>query len=159
MVKACRKAAKILIRDFGEVEKLQVSLKGPGDYVTASPAIGANGFVYIGSGDGKLYAIKTSSTGPADSPWPMYGQNAQRTGRAPSPISDVLQITIPDKTASPFTVSFTTADGSTYVFQASGDLKNWSKVEEVNGTGGEVKVTDLREALFKKQYYRVLRID
>tara|TARA_B100000678_G_scaffold41128_1_gene30651 strand:- start:488 stop:1282 length:795 start_codon:yes stop_codon:yes gene_type:complete len=36
MVKACRKAAKILIRDFGEVEKLQVSLKGPGDFVTVS---------------------------------------------------------------------------------------------------------------------------
>ena len=36
MVKTCRKAAKILIRDFGEVEKLQVSVKGPGDFVTAS---------------------------------------------------------------------------------------------------------------------------
>ena len=36
MVKACRKASKILIRDFGEVENLQVSLKGPGDFVTAS---------------------------------------------------------------------------------------------------------------------------
>ena len=36
MVKACRKAAKVIIRDFGEVENLQVSLKGPGDYVTAS---------------------------------------------------------------------------------------------------------------------------
>ena len=36
MVKACRKASKILIRDFGEIENLQVSLKGPGDYVTAS---------------------------------------------------------------------------------------------------------------------------
>ena len=36
MVKACRKAAKVLIRDFGEIENLQVSLKGPGDYVTAS---------------------------------------------------------------------------------------------------------------------------
>ena len=36
MVKACRKAAKILIRDFGEVEKLQVSPKGPGDFVTVS---------------------------------------------------------------------------------------------------------------------------
>ena len=55
----------------------------------------------------------------------------------------------------PFTVSFTAVEGSTYVFQASGDLKNWSKVEEVNGTGGEVKVTDLREAIFQKQYYRV----
>tara|TARA_Y100000590_G_scaffold268486_1_gene301552 strand:- start:59 stop:844 length:786 start_codon:yes stop_codon:yes gene_type:complete len=36
MVKACRKASKVLIRDFGEIEKLQVSLKGPGDFVTAS---------------------------------------------------------------------------------------------------------------------------
>jgi myo-inositol-1(or 4)-monophosphatase len=34
MVNACRKASKNLIRDFGEVEKLQVSIKGPGDYVT-----------------------------------------------------------------------------------------------------------------------------
>ena len=36
MVKACRKASKILIRDFGEIENLQVSIKGPGDFVTAS---------------------------------------------------------------------------------------------------------------------------
>ncbi len=36
MVKACRKASKTLIRDFGEIEKLQVSLKGPGDFVTVS---------------------------------------------------------------------------------------------------------------------------
>ena len=36
MVKACRKSAKILIRDFGEIEKLQVSVKGPGDFVTTS---------------------------------------------------------------------------------------------------------------------------
>jgi len=36
LLKACRKAAKTLIRDFGEIEKLQVSLKGPGDFVTAS---------------------------------------------------------------------------------------------------------------------------
>ena len=36
MVKACSKASKVLIRDFGEIEKLQVALKGPGDFVTAS---------------------------------------------------------------------------------------------------------------------------
>ena len=36
MVKACRKAAKTLIRDFGEIENLQVSIKGPGDFVTVS---------------------------------------------------------------------------------------------------------------------------
>ncbi len=36
MYKACMKASKTLIRDFGEIEKLQVSEKGPGDFVTAS---------------------------------------------------------------------------------------------------------------------------
>ena len=36
MIKACRKASKTLIRDFGEIENLQVSVKGPGDFVTAS---------------------------------------------------------------------------------------------------------------------------
>ena len=36
LVKATRKAAKTLIRDFGEIEKLQVSVKGPGDFVTMS---------------------------------------------------------------------------------------------------------------------------
>ena len=34
MIKACEKASKILIRDFGEVENLQVSTKGPKDFVT-----------------------------------------------------------------------------------------------------------------------------
>ena len=34
MIKACEKASKILIRDFGEIEKLQVSKKGPLDFVT-----------------------------------------------------------------------------------------------------------------------------
>ena len=34
MIKASEKASKVLIRDFGEVEKLQVSLKGPNNFVT-----------------------------------------------------------------------------------------------------------------------------
>jgi myo-inositol-1(or 4)-monophosphatase len=32
--KICDKVSKVIIRDFGEVEKLQVSRKGPGDFVT-----------------------------------------------------------------------------------------------------------------------------
>ena len=34
MIKACEKASKSLIRDFGEIEQLQVSMKGPSDFVT-----------------------------------------------------------------------------------------------------------------------------
>ena len=36
MIKACEKASKILKRDFGEIENLQVSKKGPADFVTNS---------------------------------------------------------------------------------------------------------------------------
>ncbi len=34
MIKACEKASKVIIRDFGEIENLQVKKKGPKDYVT-----------------------------------------------------------------------------------------------------------------------------
>ena len=47
------------------------------------PAIDSDGTLYVWSGDKKIYAIKTDFKGPAKSPWPIRGQNAQRTGRAP----------------------------------------------------------------------------
>ena len=36
MIKACEKASRILKRDFGEIENLQVSVKGPNDFVTSA---------------------------------------------------------------------------------------------------------------------------
>jgi len=36
MLRAAEKAARSLVRDFGEVEQLQVSRKGPGDFVSAA---------------------------------------------------------------------------------------------------------------------------
>jgi len=54
-----------------------------GDKVYSSPAIGADGTVYVGSLDGKIYALFGSSP-LADSPWPMRGNNARHTGRAPT---------------------------------------------------------------------------
>ena len=36
MIAAARKAGRALKRDFGEVEQLQVSLKGPANFVTAA---------------------------------------------------------------------------------------------------------------------------
>ena len=36
ITKACMKASRSLIRDFGEIENLQISSKGPGDFVTSA---------------------------------------------------------------------------------------------------------------------------
>ncbi|MDE1045672.1 MAG: PQQ-binding-like beta-propeller repeat protein [Nitrospinaceae bacterium] len=127
--------------------------------VDSSPAIGADGTVYVGSRDHTVYAFKTSSSGPADSPWPMFGQNAQRKARAPSPVADKIKINAVSKTASPFTISFESKSGSTYLIEASHDLKKWGEIGEAQGTGSSVEFTDWREALFQKQYFRVKLVE
>jgi outer membrane protein assembly factor BamB len=54
----------------------------------SSPAIQENGTVYIGANDeswgqdGQLWALRTSSQGYADSPWPRYRHDNKNTGRA-----------------------------------------------------------------------------
>ena len=64
MHKACMKASKILIRDFGEIEKLQVSEKSPGDFVTASDKRVEK--VLIGELEKSEYSFLTEETGSID---------------------------------------------------------------------------------------------
>jgi outer membrane protein assembly factor BamB len=53
-----------------------------GGSIQSSAAIAADGTLYFGSNDRKVYALSSSSLGgPASSPWPMFCQNARRTGR------------------------------------------------------------------------------
>jgi hypothetical protein len=89
----------------------------------------------------------------------MFGQNAQRTGRAPSSVIDKTQINAVSKTDSPFTISFESKSGSTYIIEASHALKKWGEIGEVQGTGSSVEFTDWREALFQKQYYRLRLVE
>ncbi|MDP7011585.1 MAG: PQQ-binding-like beta-propeller repeat protein, partial [Verrucomicrobiota bacterium] len=50
-----------------------------GGDIFSSPAIASDGTLYIGSMDQKLYAIATDSMGLANSPWPKFGRNNQRS--------------------------------------------------------------------------------
>ena len=73
MVKAARKAARGLIRDFGEVEKLQVSMKGPANFVSAADKRAEEtlkqelltarpGYSFVGEEGGKTEGSDTSHT-------------------------------------------------------------------------------------------------
>ncbi len=122
-----------------------------GDPVRSSPAIAPDGTVYVGSRDHKVYAFY-GSAGPADSAWPMFGQNAQRTSRAPLP---PVELGITGTTVFPFTFTFATVKGVTYEVQASDDLVAWRALKTIQSTSGEAQFADTRKARFPRQYYRV----
>jgi hypothetical protein len=119
-----------------------------GHYVYSSPAIGSDGIIYVGSDDNNLYAIKTSSTGPADSPWPMFGQNAQHTGSPEPPTIKITQ-TKPNL----ITISFKDLSGKPYTLQSSADLLNWQSLDNDISQTDEVGLAVEPEE--EKTFYRL----
>ena len=63
MIKACEKASKTIIRDFGELENLQVSKKGPKDFVTKTDKIFEKILIEELSKSKKNYSFITEETG------------------------------------------------------------------------------------------------
>jgi len=63
MIKAAEKASKSVIRDFGEVEKLQVSKKGPYDFVTKTDKLVEKILIEELSKIKKNYSFITEETG------------------------------------------------------------------------------------------------
>ena len=63
MIKAVEKASKSIIRDFGEVEKLQVSKKGPRDFVTKTDRHVEKVLIEELSNTKKNYSFITEETG------------------------------------------------------------------------------------------------
>ena len=123
-----------------------------GDQVSSSPAIGADGTVYVGSHDYYVYALKSSSSGPADSPWPMFGQNAQRTSRAkPKLTSPTIQINQPNPTQ--ITISFKDLSTGTYSLQSSVNLLSWQSIANDISQTDNVELTI--ESAEEKTFYRL----
>jgi hypothetical protein len=65
------------------------------------------------------------------------------------------------KTDSPFTISFESNSGLSYIIEVSHNLKQWGGLGEVKGTGSSVKFTDPRLPIvpFKRNYFRVKLVE
>ena len=63
MIKACEKASKVILRDFNEVENLQVSKKGPRDFVTKTDKNVEKILIDELSKNRKNYSFITEETG------------------------------------------------------------------------------------------------
>src|SRR5437868_568673 len=95
MMQAARKAGRTLKRDFGEVEHLQVSLKGPANFVTAADRRAEEilyqeltkarpGYGFLGEEGGRRLRIAASRQRRLDAvPQGVRGDTGQ--GRGPAP--------------------------------------------------------------------------
>jgi hypothetical protein len=55
----------------------------------------------------------------------------------------------------PFGFGFESQMGSSYVVEATGDLKEWGVLKSYNGTGTMIRFEDKRDQVFPQIYYRV----
>jgi hypothetical protein len=111
-----------------------------------APSLEANVFRNV-SGNAKIF-INPGATG--------FGETF---GGLPVITLKKLRINSFNNRAAPFSLSFESKSAATYIIEASHDLKKWDKIGEAQGTGSTVELTDWREALFQKQYYRVKMVE
>ncbi len=92
----------------------QKSIYTTGAAIRSSPLIDATQGLAFGSEDIREYFIDLGSVGPANSPWPMFKQNPQRTSRA------VSSSTAPSITSQPASTAVVAGGSVTLSVSASG---------------------------------------
>ena len=112
------------------------------------PSANANAFRRV-SENAKIF-IQPSATG--------FGETFSGL---PVIILKEIKINAFSKSASPFSLSFESKSGSTYIIEASHDLKKWGEIGEVQAAGSSVKFTDPRLPIvpFKRNYFRVKLVE
>jgi hypothetical protein len=137
-----------------------------GDSVTS---IGSNAFAYCSSLESITFRGNAPNVFHIVSDFAKIFVNpgaigfGETFGRLSVIILKKLRINSFNNHAAPFNLSFVenrkSKSDTTYIIEASHDLKKWGEIGEVQGTGSSVKFTDWREAIFRKQYYRVKLVE
>jgi hypothetical protein len=119
-------------------------------YSYTSPAIGPAGTIYVTFGS-RLYAIASGTNGPADSPWPMYRQNARRTGKVEKP---ALQKPQKRADANFQFQLYPQQLGLTYTIDSSTNLNTWTSMTSFVATTFPTDVVDLTATNAPFRFYR-----
>ena len=119
------------------------------DVASTSPIIGPDGTLYAALGT-TLYAIATGTNGPANSPWPMYRQNARHTGKVEKPA--LLQ---PKKRADAnFQFQLYAQLGQTNTVETTTNFSIWTSLTSVIATSVPMDVLDLTASNAPTRFYR-----
>lgn len=124
----------------------------PGDASESftSPTIGPDGTIYATFGS-KLYAFAGTNK-LADSPWPMYRQNARHTGKVEKPALKNPQ----RRSDANFQFQLYAQLGQTNTVESTTDLINWSWLTNVVVSSVPMEVVDHSASNFPALFYRAV---
>jgi outer membrane protein assembly factor BamB len=120
----------------------------PNAFAYTSPAIATDGTIYVTFGS-RLYAI-AGTNGPADSPWPMYRQNARRTGKVEKPALRQPQ----KRSDANFQFQLYGQLGQTFTVEASTNFNTWTSVTSFVANTLPMDVVDLSASNHPSRFYR-----
>jgi hypothetical protein len=151
MIYYCASNSIWRVAGTGETELvLYGGATGPGfSLATTSPVIAPNGIVYAALGS-QLYQID-GTNGPADSPWPMYRQNARHTGKLEKP---ALKLPKKRADANVDLQLLPNQLGLTYTVENSSNLVDWTALTSLVATSFPVELTDLTASNAPVRFYR-----
>jgi outer membrane protein assembly factor BamB len=124
----------------------------PGEFLAhSSPIVGDDGIIYAGVGT-KLYAIASGTNRPADSGWPMYGQNPRHTGKLEKPALNKPQ----KRSDRNFHFQLYSQVGKTNTVESSSNLTLWTSLTDIIVTNVPMEIVDLSASNFITRFYRVV---
>ena len=85
----------------------------------------------------------------------MITNPGDANSKPPKPVKRMAPVIALRSFETPFGFQFKTAKGVRYEIQASADLRKWAVIGSVDGTVTQAVFTDLREAIYARQYFRL----
>ncbi|MCL4787562.1 MAG: PQQ-binding-like beta-propeller repeat protein, partial [Verrucomicrobia bacterium] len=119
------------------------------ELANTSPTVGSDGTLYAAIGR-TLYAIATGTNGPANSPWPMYRQNARHTGKVEKPALRQPQ----KRSDANFQFQLYGQLGQTFTVEATTNFNTWTSVTSIVANTLPTDVVDLSASNHPSRFYR-----
>jgi len=108
--------------------------------ITSIPNLAHAGIIYVGSGNGKFYAIKASS-GLSESAWPAFRRDPLQRARATGVVVRPLNSLAATMTASGLQLVAAVEPEKSYRLEASLDLETWTTVTSLSSESGTAQFT------------------
>jgi outer membrane protein assembly factor BamB len=126
----------------GEVKgKFTGSGPAVGGLFSSVPTLTAGAILYVGSGNGHLYAFQASSAFAA-SGWPMFGRNVAHVSNLAMSLLAEPRLSIVKPSETDQRLRLWSEHGTTLRLEATSDLRTWETLTTIASTGLEIEWSD-----------------